>query len=423
MELVKKLLPFVCLLVHQSHGFENKTNDNNRQKKVLSVFQVVKFPNTACDSSTSGRNGTCYTGSECSSKGGSPSGTCASSFGVCCVFEASCGTTRNENNTYFTSSDRTLGAACIYTVCKSSSDVCKLRLDFETFVMNNAVTLTDSNIIAGGTTSILTGAFSDRGRCRTDTFGVTSPGNPSIPIICGTNTGYHMYVPASDQCNKLSGSFGSASTATTDAFTIKVSQIQCSSATLPPDDCLQYHTTDTGTLESFNYDSGNAVHLADQEYQICLRQGRGNCAICYYTPDASFGISVANGMPAVVGLGTNCGQFFPGNTAHVNGEGIYDHLVIQDGICAPTISGTSATTVPNDLYCGLAFECPETAAIAGTPANTVCTNKTPFKVGVHFDGQEAMFPAAGGAAEGADTANGIGFQLQYWQRTDCVIRP
>ena len=43
-------------------------------------------------------------------------------------------------------------------------------------------------------------------------------------MICGTNTGYHMYVHASDQCNELSAVFGSASTATTSAFTIKVSQ-------------------------------------------------------------------------------------------------------------------------------------------------------------------------------------------------------
>ena len=46
-------------------------------------------------------------------------------------------------------------------------------------------------------------------------------------MICGTNTGYHMYVHASDQCNELSAVFGSASTATTSAFTIKVSQPRC----------------------------------------------------------------------------------------------------------------------------------------------------------------------------------------------------
>ena len=46
-------------------------------------------------------------------------------------------------------------------------------------------------------------------------------------MICGTNTGYHMYVHASDQCNELSAVFGSASTATTSAFTIKVSRARC----------------------------------------------------------------------------------------------------------------------------------------------------------------------------------------------------
>ena len=56
-----------------------------RGGKTLSVFNVVKFPNDACGASN-GFNGTCYTSSECSSLGGTASGTCASSFGVCCVF-------------------------------------------------------------------------------------------------------------------------------------------------------------------------------------------------------------------------------------------------------------------------------------------------------------------------------------------------
>ena len=59
--------------------------DESRGKKALSIFTVVKvsnandyltsnlkyyqFPNTACSSSTSGRNGTCYTASECTAKG------------------------------------------------------------------------------------------------------------------------------------------------------------------------------------------------------------------------------------------------------------------------------------------------------------------------------------------------------------------
>ena len=48
---------------------------------------------------------------------------------------------------------------------------------------------------------------------------------PAPPVLCGTNTGHHMYVHASDQCNELSANFGSASTATTSAYTIKITQV------------------------------------------------------------------------------------------------------------------------------------------------------------------------------------------------------
>merc|ERR1712013_635696 len=50
-------------------------NNNTRVEKALSVFTVVKFPNSACTSSTAGRNGTCYTSSECSANSGTASGT------------------------------------------------------------------------------------------------------------------------------------------------------------------------------------------------------------------------------------------------------------------------------------------------------------------------------------------------------------
>lgn len=51
---------------------------------VISLFSIVRFPNTACTTSTQ-LNGTCFTSAECSSNGGVGSGTCASGFGVCCV--------------------------------------------------------------------------------------------------------------------------------------------------------------------------------------------------------------------------------------------------------------------------------------------------------------------------------------------------
>ena len=75
-----------------------------------SIFQIVRFPNEVCASS-SGLNGTCYTSSECESLGGSSSGSFASSFGVCCVFSLSCGGSSSQNNTYATVTSYTVREA------------------------------------------------------------------------------------------------------------------------------------------------------------------------------------------------------------------------------------------------------------------------------------------------------------------------
>ena len=77
-----------------------KTAEVGRSDKALSVFNVVTFPNSVC-AATSGYNGTCYTSSECTSKGGSADGNCAAGFGVCCLITTStCSSTISTNTTY-----------------------------------------------------------------------------------------------------------------------------------------------------------------------------------------------------------------------------------------------------------------------------------------------------------------------------------
>jgi len=104
------------LLIIVVSGQNLTSTSERRQDKALSVFNVVKFPNSAC-AATSGYNGTCYSSSECTSKGGTASGTCASSFGVCCVFSVSCGATMDQNNSY-----------AIISSFSTSSDTDPLRL-------------------------------------------------------------------------------------------------------------------------------------------------------------------------------------------------------------------------------------------------------------------------------------------------------
>merc|ERR1711944_167438 len=80
------------------------------------------------------KNGTCYTAEECSNKGGTNGGSCASGFGVCCTFTIGCGGSTSENCTYFEYSGSNTGA-CNARVCKLSSAICQIRLDLDTFII------------------------------------------------------------------------------------------------------------------------------------------------------------------------------------------------------------------------------------------------------------------------------------------------
>ena len=53
--------------------------------ETFSLFSIVQFPNQQCTgASSTSTYGTCYTSSECTTKGGSADGNCAAGFGVCC---------------------------------------------------------------------------------------------------------------------------------------------------------------------------------------------------------------------------------------------------------------------------------------------------------------------------------------------------
>ena len=55
--------------------------------EAFSLFSIVQFPNQQCTASSSTTTyGTCYTSSECTTKGGSADGNCAAGFGVCCEY-------------------------------------------------------------------------------------------------------------------------------------------------------------------------------------------------------------------------------------------------------------------------------------------------------------------------------------------------
>ena len=50
--------------------------------------------------------------------------------------EYGCGQTSNENCSYFVSSGTVTAGQCRIKVCPCSDNICQIRLDFDTFVIN-----------------------------------------------------------------------------------------------------------------------------------------------------------------------------------------------------------------------------------------------------------------------------------------------
>merc|ERR1712241_803702 len=242
----------------------NRSYTATRQLKQLSLFSVVQFPNDECTSSSDSTTmGTCLTSSECTSRSGTASGSCAAGFGVCCVVSTStCGASLSSNITYIrnpgypSSYTPTSAGTCSFTINKAADDICQLRLDFQT--------------MSGYTLDTTT-----TGACVGTSFEATGQTGKNPPKICGTNTGYHMYVE-----------FGAGAT---DSITLKhtldtaqkswnilARQIACTASWKAPTDCVQYFTGISGNVKNYNF--GTQL-LQSQNYNNCIRQETGYCRI------------------------------------------------------------------------------------------------------------------------------------------------
>lgn len=374
----------------------NKTEVSNRQR-FLPIVNVIQFPNEFCQGSGN-RNGTCFTADECESNGGTSSGSCASGYGVCCIISLSCGESSSLNNTYLLSTNNAAaGTNCAFKICRSDASICRIRLDFTTFVIAspaNGVSVTEKN----------GGAIGD---CLTDAFSIAGgSGSLGSPVICGVNTGQHMIVDAGDMCNMATFVFGSGSA--TRNFDIKVTQYACGDEFGGPPGCLQYFRETTGVFSSFNFPdtatipapSPDHVHLSNQNYQICIRRNPNYCSVCY-TPTIiaadprSFGLSAGTDNAAKSSVGTNCSD---------------DYITIPNGIKK---DGLITEAAANSKFCGRFLNAKEKLAAT----TTVCTFSIPFRVGFTTDSNELSTAGNAKTNEIVKAPAGyIGFKLTYIQR-------
>jgi len=401
----------------------------------IGIFNVVKFPNDVCKGSGT-MNGTCYTKEECSDKKGTAAGTCAEGFGVCCIISLNCGETSRDNCTYLKQDSTTSpGSGCTYKICPVSSDINRIRLDFLTFMIAAPVQLPTStpNAVSGTDAATSGGAAlaepykSAVGHCATDSFVATG-----TPVICGDLKGEHMYLDTDgNDCVMAVFAYGGDSSSR--QYEIHVTQYDRKNDMGGPTGCLQYYTTNKGTLKSFRFKTDVAAtnigsqHLANQDYSICIRQNADKCAICYSatitfndgtgsTPGAftTFGLSItvsSASTEAIANIGDDCKTdyiYIPGGQATSS----------TDIVKPPTSTG-QAIAAGVGRICGRIF-----SAISGTDSGTVCSRVTPFSVGVYFDGNEVAQSAATSTTadnefkatlSGYQTAGSYGFSLEFSQ--------
>jgi len=395
--------------------------DRDSHGKAIGIFNVVKFPNDVCNSDSTSMNGTCYTAEECSSRSGVASGSCAEGYGVCCIITLTCGGSTNENCTYLQQTSTTTPASdsgnarqCSYTICPLSTSVTRIRLELTAFSLAGPTTALPAN---DGTALGSSGTGNSLGSCNTDTFSVANS-----PIICGENAGQHMIVDTDGTaCVTALFSYGLDSVAR--AYTIHVIQYGETNEMGGPAGCLQFFTGNTGTVRTFNYGAGGAAstHLANQNYDVCVRPLIDRCVICWSPTttgnidagDAtmnrlgSFGLNAgasADGAP-VSGVGANCAGGATDSADHIiiqsgNAEGAAPApgaSVVAGGLLNTQVIG--AASIGEDKFCGRFLN----ADVTATTDGTVCSRVVPFTLGVRFDGFEAVMAAGTDGAMGMES--------------------
>jgi len=259
-------------------------------------------------------------------------------------------------------------AAATYTINKCSTDVCSLRLDFETFSTAGPTTTSDVDASIDSLTITTTPAQS-----------------LGLPVIGGINTGYHAYLDVGHEAGAtatLSFAFGTSALPRT--WEIKVTQLECSNRSKPPPGCMQYFTQPSGRVESYNFQNTQHQHLHNQDYNICIRDSGYKCVEYRACSDAnSFGVG---GNGAKASIGSECTTDFVG----IEGGGACNAAGNDDLVLGK--------------FCGEIFSWLD-AHTAALGLTTVCDCTKPFNI--------RFFSNAAGQEIAAATTAQRGFCLEY----------
>ncbi|XP_057368588.1 uncharacterized protein LOC130689669 [Daphnia carinata] len=377
----------------------------------------------SCRSSCTGEKGNCLDSQTCSLAGGRASGSCANGF-VCCINVVnSChsGWARHAdtvilNNTYWQSSLRPIkpSSSCSLTVKLDSrwpaelpppnpptpffTPVCQVRLDFLVFTISQP----DSESVCSG-----------------DYFEVAGATN-TVPNICGFNDGQHMYLHVPNSAIaptdlQLTFNFGSSNSEVR-AWNILISMIPCDSPKLAPSDCLQYFTSRTGTVRTFNWRdvTGTATRqLANQDYSICFRAAptfpRQLCLTPCTVVTTQKAFSLSTPYAVIAGAATITTSLPVADVSQIGSlDCNNDFIVIPGGFNIG--NPAPVQNMAFDRYCGEKLN----ALPRNNASTTICTTATPFRVLYRTNRDETLTSPTADAAPNSIPVNGNrGFCLNF----------
>ncbi|XP_050539341.1 uncharacterized protein LOC126904383 isoform X1 [Daktulosphaira vitifoliae] len=219
---------------------------------------------------------------------------CPANIKDCCrsaIQEKSCHNATDDPVSYFVNpnypNEDWDSSFCDFRVDIKNRNVCQLRLDLEEFSLR--------------------GPHKYLGSCRQDRLIVstTLPNGIGITELCGNNTGQHLYFPVDPKAGGSSVSLMMmTSQSSRYSWKVRITQIDCLAdpQSVAPTGCLQYHTSLSGTIQSFNYAGG--MYQSGLDYAICIKRSVNTCRVEFQqVPGSTFGINSLEGSSLEEGIG------------------------------------------------------------------------------------------------------------------------
>ncbi|KAH1025653.1 uncharacterized protein LOC109544410 [Dendroctonus ponderosae] len=358
-----------------------KNSDISRLPRVLNFFPVPFVEE--CKANDGRRRGICMNTYECRIQEGKSYGFCALGFGVCCVFTATCDQEVINNLTYFVNPDfpdLTKGmSSCTLNVKKIEPEISQIRLDFVHFNLGQPNRQT--------------------GVCEEDVFQIIAGNSSEEFTLCGLNSGQHVYFDV-NSLDEIKIEMTLDKKAVSRFWEIIITQMAFTEQA--PPGCLQYFTGPDGTIQTMNF-ADNGRHLANQDYNICIRQEEGMCSIAY-EPCHENAFRIAPNSLDSGAVPTNMDEGSGDEEVETISRALKmcnDKIVLpcdSEELILPGLMNMMPGSCSLE-HCGLSL-CP-----SGNSPCRIESSVTPFNIGVHF---------AESAAEASPEEN-LGMCLNYEQ--------